>query len=200
LRGRFKPLFSQRRSRLNRRDDPRGRWPPRFCFVAAFTLLKGYSPHHHHLGGPSHDLTIKASASRQAATRRYAHLPGQAAPLVRHQPCWTAPNATTLLFSRCHRYSPATTSFITAGSRNRCRAETRPTTLMPAHSHLVGEPHTHALLLPSFPDQLATGTGTPPLISRPRPFYCRRTEVRRVFSERDRYLPDRVQELPPDLI
>jgi len=36
---------------------------------------------------------------------------------------------------------------------------------MPAHPHLVGEPHTHALLLPSSPDLLATGTGTPPLTS-----------------------------------
>jgi hypothetical protein len=68
--------------------------------------------------------------------RRYAHLPGWAAPLGPHPSCWTAQNATTLLLSRCDRYSLATTDLITTGSRigpNRSPS----TTLTPAHPHLV---------------------------------------------------------------
>jgi len=48
---------------------------------------------------------------------------------------------------------------------DRCWAETQPITLMPAHPHSVGAPHTHALLLPLFPSLLATVSETLPLTS-----------------------------------
>jgi hypothetical protein len=138
--------------------------------------------------GRSHDTTLRS-------------LTRIAAPFVPPPPCWTAQNATSLLLSRCHRYSRATTSLIRTGSRISVEAREGSTHYPYACTSAFGWlPHTPALLLPSSPDLLATGTETPPLTSPVPPFLLPPNRSPTRFLRRGRLLPDRVRRLPPDLV
>jgi hypothetical protein len=77
--------------------------------------------------------------------------------LLHGQPFGLARNTTALLFSRSNRYSPATINLIRVDSRIACRP--KPTHYPYACTRAFGscDPHTRALLLPSFLSLLASG-------------------------------------------